>query len=210
MKWKFEKGAVLRYELTRTSERRGRQEKLQFGLNLEILDVEAGVATMKVAIDEADPAAAVGKSFELKLRDTGGIVELKGLKDVPGLGDEEMKKLLEVAFPRLSKEAVAEGGIWKSEGTISVHVLGDAPAKSMSKVTAIKNKVVDFQTKTKLEVGEGNGHMEIWDAGAEGRGTWDANAGRLTEYASDIKITAEAHGQAVELIVTTTLKWRPK
>jgi hypothetical protein len=211
LKWRFENNSTVRYECSRSSERRNRQETLRFGLNLAITDVNDGVATIQVTIDQADEGMSevVGKSFEMKLRETGEIVELKGLKDVQRYGNDEMRKLLDAAFPRMPKEAVVQGGFWKTENTLSVHMLGDVPAKSMSKVTAVKGKVVDFQTKTKLDVDKAKGHMEIWDAGAVGKGTWDAESGRLTEYTTEINITAEAHGQAVEMVVATTLKWAP-
>jgi len=211
LKWKFEKGSTLRYECTRSTERRNRQQTELFGLKLVITDVKDGVASLQVTIDQADDskAAAVGKSFEMKLKETGEVVEVKGLKDLQEFGDDEMKKLLDAAFPRLPKDAVAEGGIWKTENTLSIHMLSDVSAKSMSKVTRIQGEAVDFQTKTKLEVGKGQGHMEIWDAGAESKGAWDAEGGRLKEYTTEIKITVEAHGQALEMLVTTSLKWAP-
>jgi len=262
LKWTFEKGSILRYELTHAmlmdrGERGKIRQTILLGMRMEITDVKDRVAAIRVTLDrikvemagsEYDSednkdsgkedvmakvmAAMVGKSFEMSLKDTGEVVEVRGcsdtiekiLKDVKDdsgmsshlkaqFNDAQIRALVDTALPCLPKEVVAEGGRWNHESVLSIHRIGQAAAKSKFKVTGISGKIVNFKTKTTLEFGEGSedmhGSVDIWDAGAEGNGTWDGDQGRLTESKMETKVTAEAHGQEFEIIITSTMKWAP-
>jgi hypothetical protein len=245
-------------------EDRGSKELTLFGMQMEITDVIDGVATIRVTYDrikvkasgmmeseydsakdekphEGDlrarvMAAMVGKSFRMKLEDTGRVVEVTGFSDMmaeilKNLGvdtgmashlegqfnDGQVKAMMETALPRLPQEAVVEGTKWKDETTLSIHGLGEVAAKSTSKVTAIKGAAVDFKTRVGLEfdTGEGadgdtHGRAEIWDASVGGKSAWDAVHGLLMESKTEIRITAETHGQEFELMITSTMRWAPR
>ncbi len=173
-----------------------------------------------------------GKSFTMKLSPRGEVVAVKGYEaimeeitkdmgeDDPMLGamksqmnDENMKKLMQQAFPRLPEKAVGKGDSWEDSSDMGIPGLGALTMKNKTTIKEQKGSEITLNVDGKFEKkddGGNGGPVEITDGTLKNTITWDVEKGIMTGAKGTTTMTMSAGGQEFTTESKTGVKLMPK